>query len=222
MTARSASRLPHHLGLILIALLLSAGSAFAQFDTAQVSGAIRDTTGAVLPGVDVTLVAVGTGLERRAVTNESGLYTFPNVPVGDYRLNATLSGFKPVARTGVRVNAGVNIRWHTRLGVGGVTETVQVQAAATLVDTAVIGRTVRADQIADTPLSARRATQVAQLVPGTIGGNMGGLPTAAATFAVGITSINGGRSEELITTVDGDTSIRVRDNGGFKMGMQNA
>ena len=52
----------------------------------------------------------GTGLERRAVTNEAGLYTFPNVPVGDYRITATLSGFKPVARTGVRVNAGLNIR----------------------------------------------------------------------------------------------------------------
>jgi hypothetical protein len=150
------------------------------------------------------------------------LYTFPNVPVGDYRLNATLSGFKPVARTGVRVNAGVNIRLDIQLELGGLTETVQVQAAATLVDTAVIGRTVRADQIADTPLSSRRATQVAQLVPGTIGGNMGGLPTAAATFAVGITSINGGRSEEFITTVDGAPSIRVRANGGFTMGMQNA
>ena len=85
-----------------------------------------------------------------------------------------------------------------------------------------IGRTVSAAQIADTPLSSRRATQVAQLVPGTIGGNMGGLPTAAATFATGITSINGGRSEEFMTTVDGAPSIRVRANGGFTMGMQNA
>ena len=59
-------------------------------------------------------------------------------------------------------------------------------------------------------------------MPGTIGGNLGGLPTAAATFATGITSINGGRSEEFMTTVDGAPSIRVRANGGFTMGMQNA
>ena len=66
-------------------LLLYAASAHAQFDSAQISGVVQDTTGAVLPGVDVTLVNVGTGNERRAVTNEAGLYTFPNVPVGDYR-----------------------------------------------------------------------------------------------------------------------------------------
>ena len=222
MTTRLASGLFARLPLLCLSFLLLAAPASAQFDTAQVSGAIQDNTGGVLPGVDVVLVAEGTGLERRAVTNESGLYTFPNVPVGDYRINATLSGFKPVSRTGVRVNAGLNIRLDIQLELGGLTETVQVEAATTLVDTAVIGRTVRADQIADTPLSARRATQVAQLVPGTIGGNMGGLPTAAATFATGITSINGGRSEEFITTVDGAPSIRVRANGGFTMGMQNA
>ncbi|HEY6509951.1 MAG TPA: carboxypeptidase-like regulatory domain-containing protein, partial [Vicinamibacterales bacterium] len=176
----------------------------------------------MLPGVDVVLVAEGTGLERRAVTNDAGLYTFTNVPVGDYRINATLSGFQPVARTGVRVNAGLNIRVDIQLQIGGLAETVQVQAATTLVDTGVIGRTVGAEQIADTPLSSRRATQVAQLVPGTIGGNLGGLPGGAFTFATGITSINGGRSEEFMTTVDGAPSIRVRANGGFTMGMQNA
>jgi uncharacterized surface anchored protein len=94
--------------------------------TAQVSGAIQDSSGAVLPGVDVVLVAEGTKLERRAVTNETGQYTFPNVPVGDYRLNATLDGFKPIARTGVRVNAGVNIRVDMALEIGGLSETVQV------------------------------------------------------------------------------------------------
>ena len=206
----------------LIVLLLFAVPAHAQFDTATVSGVIQDTTKAVLPGVDVTLVNVGTNIERRAVSNEGGLYTFPNVPVGEYRIVATLSGFRPVTKTGVEVSAGVNIRVDVELALGALTETIQVEAATTLVDTSTIGRTVRAEQIADAPLSARRATQVAQFVPGTIGGNMGGLPTAAATFATGITSINGGRSEEFITTVDGAPSIRVRANGGFTMGMQNA
>ena len=222
MSARPASRPLARLLFVLCAVLLSTAPAWAQFDTAQVSGVIQDNSGGVLPGVDVVLVAAGTGLERRAVTNESGVYTFPNVPVGDYTVNATLTGFAPASRTGVRVNAGVNIRVDVQLALGGLTETVQIEAARTLVDTAVIGRTVGADQIADTPLSARRATQVAQLVPGTIGGNMGGLPTAANSFATGITSINGGRSEEFMTTVDGAPSIRVRANGGFTMGMQNA
>ena len=104
MTARPSRVLP--LLFLFLAVVMFASPARAQFDTAQVSGAVTDNSGGVLPGVDVVLVAEGTGLERRAVTNESGLYTFPNVPVGDYRINATLSGFKPIARTGVRVNAG--------------------------------------------------------------------------------------------------------------------
>jgi hypothetical protein len=222
MTARPDPRLLSRFALFTLAVLLFAAPALAQFDTAQVSGTVQDSSGAVLPGVDVVLVATATGLERRAVTNESGIYTFPNVTVGDYRINATLDGFKPIARTGVRVNAGLNIRVDLSLEIGGLSETVQVQAATTLVDTGVIGRTVRAEQIAETPLSSRRATQVAQLVPGTVGGNMGGLPAPVNTFNTGIQSINGGRSEEFITTVDGAPSIRVRANGGFTMGMQNA
>lgn len=206
---------------VACALLLVAASAHAQFDTAQVSGVVQDPSGAVLPGVDVILVNVGTGLERQAVTNEAGLYTFPNVPVGEYRIRATLAGFTPVERTGVTVSAAQNIRVDIRLELGTLTETVQVEAATTLVDTAVIARTVRAEQIASVPLSGRRATQVAQMVPGTVGGNMGTFATTVGTFAVGITSINGGRADEFITTVDGAPSIRVRQAGGFMMGMQN-
>jgi hypothetical protein len=203
-------------------LVLCASSAHAQFDSAQISGVVQDTTGAVLPGVDVTLVNVGTRIERQAVTNEAGLYTFPTVPVGEYQITAMLSGFKPITKSGVQVNAGLNIRVDVALEVGALSETIQVEAATTLVDTAVIGRTLRAEQIAETPLSGRRASQVAQLAPGVIGGNMGGsVPTATGTFATGVTSINGGRSDEFLTTVDGAPSIRIRQAGGFMMGAQN-
>ena len=155
-------------------LVLSAATAFAQFDSAQVSGVVQDSSGGVLPGVDVVLVSVGTSNERRAVTNERGLYTFPNVPVGEYRITASLSGFRSLTKSGVQVNAGLNIRVDVALEVGALSEVVQVEAATTLVDTSVIGRTVRAEQIAETPLSGRRASQVAQLAPGVVGGNMGG------------------------------------------------
>ena len=144
------------------------------------------------------------------------------MPVGEYRITATLSGFKPITKSGVQVNAGVNIRVDVALEVGALSETIQVEAATTLVDTSVIGRTVRAEQIAETPLSGRRASQVAQLAPGVIGGNMGGsVPTGVGTFATGVTSINGGRADEFMTTIDGAPSIRVRAAGGFMMGAQN-
>ena len=166
------------------AILFCAASAHAQFDSAQISGVVQDTTGAVLPGVDVTLTNVGTKIERQEVTNEAGLYTFTNVPVGGYQITATLAGFKPITMSNVQVNAGLNIRVDISLEVGALSETISVEAATTLVDTSVIGRTLRAEQIAETPLSGRRASQVAQLAPGVVGGNMGGsVPTGTGKFA---------------------------------------
>ena len=99
-------------------MLLCAAPAYAQFDSANISGVVQDTTGAILPGVDVTLTNVGTKIARQAVTNEAGLYTFPNVPVGEYQVTAMLSGFKPITKAGVQVNAGLNIRVDVALEVG--------------------------------------------------------------------------------------------------------
>src|SRR5256885_13321282 len=120
--------------VLLAVFCLFALPAHAQFDSATVSGVIQDGTGGVLPGADVTLTSAGTGLERRTVTNEAGLYTFPNVPVGEYRVKAMLVGFNTVTKTGVTLSAGVNIKIDVQLGVGNVSETVQVQATATFVD----------------------------------------------------------------------------------------
>ena len=210
------------IALVVGVLLTCATSAHAQFDSATISGVVQDTTGAILPGVDVTLTNVGTKIARQAVTNEAGLYTFPNVPVGEYQVTAMLSGFKPITKSGVSVNAGVNIRVDVALEVGALSETIQVQAATTLVDTSAIGRTVRAEQINDTPLSGRRASQVAQMMPGVVGAAPGGsVPQGVGTFATGVTSINGGRSDEFVTTIDGAPSIRIRQAGGFMMGAQN-
>src|SRR5882672_5079437 len=115
-------------------IILCAVPAQAQFDSAQVSGVVQDTTGGVLPGVDVTLINTGTRQERHTVTNEAGVYTFPNTPVGTYTVTASLSGFKGFSQTGVQVNAGVNIRVDVGLAVGAVSETVQVEGTPAIID----------------------------------------------------------------------------------------
>jgi hypothetical protein len=144
------------------------------------------------------------------------------VPVGEYQITAMLSGFKPITKSGVQVNAGLNIRVDVALEVGALSETIQVEAATTLVDTSVIGRTLRAEQIAETPLSGRRASQVAQLRRVSSGEAWAAsVPQGVGTFATGVTSINGGRADEFMTTIDGAPSIRVRAAGGFMMGAQN-
>jgi hypothetical protein len=200
-------------------------SAWAQFDTAQISGVVRDQSGAVIPGAGLTLTNEGTGLQRQAITNDGGVYVFPNTPVGVYTVAAELPSFRTYRQTGIQLSSGVNIRIDIELQVGDAGQTVEVSAnpVAVVTDTAVIARTVLAERIAEIPLSGRRVTQVAVLSAGVRGANLGDFGGAQTnSFATGVTSINGGRDDEFITTIDGAPSIRIRQVGGFQMGSQNA
>ena len=80
--------------------VLACGNIFAQA-TAQISGAARDQSGAVLPGVEITATQTDTGITRTAVTNETGSYVLTNLPIGPYRLEASLPGFRTYAQTGI-------------------------------------------------------------------------------------------------------------------------
>src|SRR5689334_10864852 len=85
-----------------LAMLLASATSFAQAgSTAQITGLVRDTSGGVLPGVDVTATQTATGLKRSTVTEANGSYTLPNLPVGPYRLDVNLPGFKSYVRTGL-------------------------------------------------------------------------------------------------------------------------
>src|SRR5579862_5643854 len=72
--------------------------------TGQISGTVRDQSGAVLPGVEVTATQTSTGISRSTVTNETGAYLMPNVPVGPYKLEAALPGFRTFVQTGIVLN----------------------------------------------------------------------------------------------------------------------
>jgi len=69
--------------------------------TAQISGAVKDQSGAVLPGVEVTVTQMDTGISRATVTNETGSYVLPNLVTGPYRLEAALPGFRSFVQTGI-------------------------------------------------------------------------------------------------------------------------
>ena len=79
--------------------------------TAQISGTVKDQSGAVLPGVEVTATQTDTGVSRDAVTNETGSYVLPNLPIGPYRLEAALPGFRTFVQTGIvlQVNGSPSI-----------------------------------------------------------------------------------------------------------------
>src|SRR5688500_2208659 len=91
------------LTIFCLAILVSAvtcSSAWAQA-TAQISGTVRDQSGAVLPGVEVTATQTETGIVRTTISNETGSYVLPNLAVGPYRLEISLPGFRTYAQTGI-------------------------------------------------------------------------------------------------------------------------
>jgi hypothetical protein len=130
--------------------------------TAQISGAVQDSSGAVLPGVEITATQTETGVGRMTITNETGRYVLSNLPVGPYRLEASLSGFRTFAQTGIilQVNTSPNI--NITLEVGQVTEQVEVQANASLVETrsVSVGSVMETTRIMELPLNGRNAQEL--------------------------------------------------------------
>src|SRR6266404_1429808 len=104
----------------LIACSISS-AAWAQA-TAQISGSVADQSGAVLPGVEVTATQLDTGVSRSTITNETGLYVLPNLPLGPYRLEATLPGFRTFVQTGIVLQVNSNPAIKITLEVGQISD----------------------------------------------------------------------------------------------------
>src|SRR4051812_49975943 len=100
--------------------------AFAQVNTASVTGLVTDTAGAVVPNASVTLKNKATNVETTATTDSSGYYTFASVPVGAYTVTIERQGFKRVVVEEVKLEVGQKARVDAALEVGAVTEVVTV------------------------------------------------------------------------------------------------
>ena len=158
------NRLVRSFVIAAVAVVLSCASAWAQA-TAGISGTVRDQSGGVLPGATITVTQADTGLVRTSVSNETGSYSLPNLPLGPYRLEATLSGFRTFAQTGIVLQVNANPVVNLVLAVGELAEAVQVTASAMLVDTrtAGVGTVVESQRIVELPLNARQVTQLITL-----------------------------------------------------------
>jgi hypothetical protein len=159
------------LALLLSLSLASVAAAQGQAINATIEGTVTDESGAVLPGVTVTLTNTDTGDTRVVVTNESGLYRAPLLPLGGYRVSAELAGFKKYEQTGMSLAAGQVAVIDVKLGVGAVTEVVSVTADTPVIDLGKIeqGRTLNAREIKSLPLTSRNPYNFALLQPGVVG-----------------------------------------------------
>src|SRR5437867_11228837 len=101
-----------------VLFLLATSVAFAQFDSGQISGFVRDSSQAVVPGASVAAVNQGNGDQRQTVSNASGYYVFPNVVVGTYTVTAEASGFKTTSQTVVKLSSAAKIGVDLELAVG--------------------------------------------------------------------------------------------------------
>jgi hypothetical protein len=107
---------------------------FAQGALSEVNGTAADQSGAVLPGVAITLTEETTGLTRTVVANETGRWVIPALQPGRYTVRAELSGFQTQNRTGVVVNVGQAVTLNLTLPVGGLSDQVTVTGEAPLVE----------------------------------------------------------------------------------------
>ncbi len=161
--------------LLVLSCFLSTATALYGQAGAQLSGIISDTTGAAVQGAEVTVVNINTAAERKATTNEAGLYTFPFLNPDDYTITVSKTGFRSVKRENVRLEVNQTARVDFSLEVGQVSETVNVTASTPLIDsdTSAIGQVVEQKAIEDLPLNGRNFVQLATLGPGVVGVGFG-------------------------------------------------
>jgi hypothetical protein len=191
----------------LFALLFSlAGTAKAQSTSAQITGTVRDTTGAVIPAAKVTVVNQLTGQTRESATNAGGDYTFPALPVGVYSVSAASAGFSLARQNDIRLNVNQVLRVDLELVVGEVTETIEVQATAAAIDTetASVGQVVSQRQVTQLPLNGRNFLQLLFLGNGAVEttGEQGGMRRDAGNAI----SINGARPTSNNYLLDGTSN----------------
>src|SRR5213596_1476894 len=153
--------------LSFIVLLAASLNSFGQGFQGGLRGAVRDTGGALVPGVEVVLTNEATSLSRTTVTNDSGEYSFAALDPGSYRLHASLAGFKAIDQTGIRIGTQQFVTLDLKLEVGAVAETVAVTAEVPLVETsnASTGTVLDTLSLQTLPAPGRNAFMIGVTVP---------------------------------------------------------
>ena len=195
--------------LLLAAALFVVGlcraEASAQIITGQISGTVKDASGAALPGVRVTVSDQQTSLQRTATSDSDGFYLVTNLPPGSYRVRVEHSGFKNWEQSNLQLNAGDRLNVNPDLQIGAVTETVTVAATGEKVETdnGSVGQLIDGNQARDLSLNGRNLMTLLMIVPG-VAVTTDIFDRGGMTYgSIGTYNINGLRSTSNSVTVDG-------------------
>jgi hypothetical protein len=204
--------------LVLLATLIVAAPAWAlggQFETGNVVGTIKDSTGAVVPGAKVTLTNTQTGVTSEKTSDANGIYEFFTVRPGAYVVTAEKSGFSVALVDNVQVTVGARQRVDLSMAVGQLSEKVEVSASAVLLQTDSSDRSqvITGEQTKALPLNGREYSALALLSPGV---RLSALNTGGFTPREGSFNVNGLRSTFNNFLIDGvDNNAYGTSNQGF-------
>ena len=175
----------------------------------SIAGQVADASGAMVPDAIVVAIQSQTNVQWRTVTDSSGAYIFPNLPVGTFTLTAQKQGFSIQQINSVILNAGDQLRNNFTLRPGAVTDTVEVNSDAISVDTESgnVGEVIASQQIQSMPLVTRNFIQLVELVPGVSSdiGSQAGFGSGSSLAA----SVNGVRENANNWTIDGVPNLDV-------------
>ena len=203
--------LPRVLSMLLLLCMLGP-VALAQRGRGTILGSVTDASGAVIPGVTVTVTNVATNVTATVVTNNDGYYTAPNLLVGAYSVSAAKEGFKKALRSGITLEVDQKAEINLALETGAVSETVQVTSEAALVDTttATFGKVIENRRVQELPVNGRNALSLVLLAPAV----QSGVGPTASGFAdrgtqVSFIRINGSPFATNNLVVDGLSSVNA-------------
>ena len=188
-----------------LTLVLSSEITRAQVTTATLYGVVQDSSGAMLPGVNVVVTHEGTGLTRETVSDPRGEFFLPALPAGPYTVKIELAGFRTYEGKGLMLSAGQTVRQTYALEVGNLAETVTVASTAPLVQTSSTAQVESISEVTEIPVSRRNLQNLVMLAPG-VASNDG----AQA----------GGRAFRVNGVGDGGSSVTV-DGSNAQAGMEN-
>src|SRR5271154_179128 len=154
------------LGFVVL-LVVSVGACFAQ-STATLSGVVTDPTGAVVPGAQVIVHSLATGLDRQLVTDNAGLYVAPSLVPGDYQVQVKASGFSQYTVQKVTLEVDQRVTVNIPLALSTAGETVQVESTASQIETQTItvGQVIGSNTVQELPLNGRHFLDLTVLTPG--------------------------------------------------------
>jgi outer membrane receptor protein involved in Fe transport len=201
------------IALWAVVFFLLPAFAHAQIVAASITGLITDDTGAALPGVTITATNQATNVPYVGVSNEAGNYTITALPVGTYVVTAELAGFRTASTQNFRLEARQVGRLDLRMGVGGIEETVEVEATVAILqtETVTVGQVISGNTVQSLPLNGRNTGQLALLLPGTLTPNPRGFTNIGAVNS-SRPYVNGNREQTNNYTVDGFDVNETIDN----------